>query len=494
MKLKTKILIVTVIALFAVIIGATNVKAAEITEEYLQNMLDVLPESMDINLKESEYEKASAEIEKQVKAIWQEKGINTTGVETYFGTNPLYLCLENDNFHKANVTVQLKENGKNTELHKEITIKYNNTKDYNSADEQTVKNLKLESPVYFEFSLEDAMASEKYDAWTELFNLAEKYYNSIVKDKSITIKATSGAGDGYGFGAVDGEGGTHLGIFKNDILYDIRVMGSEGSVPVVTVPSSVAEDEVNTYVVNKVKDYAMAHQNDIGEWNLEYEPGYEVIDISLIKTNEIDNYHGKKVAVDNAYELHFTHKNGKFSDDGFVIVRREQPKQSPVTDTDTDTNIQLETNTDIVPSDTVLEIKPIDKKNITVLEDSVNNFVAYDITLKSNGVEVQPSGKVKIKIPIPAEFDTSKLVAYRIDGNNKIKYDVTVETIDGKKYAVFETDHFSTYILAETKETSTNNKGELDETPKTGTTDIIKYIVPVTIMSAIGIIALRKRK
>ena len=55
--------------------------------------------------------------------------------------------------------------------------------------------------------------------------------------------------------------------------------------------------------------------------------------------------------------------------------------------------------------------------------------------------------------------------------------------------ATFETDHFSTYVLVEI-----SNTNELDNTPKTGTTDIIKYIVPITIVSAIGVVALRKEK
>ena len=456
MKTKNKLKILLFIGLiFITILMLNNTVNAEVSQEYLQNMLDVLPESMDINLKESEYEKASAEVEKQVKAIWQEKEIDTTGIDIRIYTNPIYFWLVNDNFHKANVYLRLKENGKDIELHKEITIKYNNTKDYNLADEQVVKNLKLESPVYFEFSLEEAIANKQYDSWTELFKLAEKYYNNLVKDKSITIRADSGAGDWLGFGCEDGEGGTGIAIFKNDVFYASRVMGSEVSIPVITVPNSISENEQNDYIITMLRDFMKAHPEHIGWWTNE---GEEVVDIDYFKIEEIDKPN-----------------NGEFVDEGYVIVRKEQPIQSPVTDTDTDTNIQLEANTDVVPSDTVLEIKPIEKNNVTVLEDTVNNFVAYDITLKSNGVEVQPNGKVKIKIPVPAEFDTSKLVVYRIDGNNKIKYDVTVETIDGKKYAVFETDHFSTYVLAETNR-------QLDDEPKTG---VNNHVIAILLTSSI---------
>jgi hypothetical protein len=39
------------------------------------------------------------------------------------------------------------------------------------------------------------------------------------------------------------------------------------------------------------------------------------------------------------------------------------------------------------------------------LGDSTNKIVAYDINLLSNGVKVQPNGKVKISIPIPNGFN-----------------------------------------------------------------------------------------
>ena len=75
----------------------------------------------------------------------------------------------------------------------------------------------------------------------------------------------------------------------------------------------------------------------------------------------------------------------------------------------------------------------------------------YDITLKSNDTIIQPNGKVKISIPIPENFDSSRIIIYRLDESNAItEYQVTVTN----GYATFETDHFSTYILGETEELS----------------------------------------
>lgn len=181
-----------------------------------------------------------------------------------------------------------------------------------------------------------------------------------------------------------------------------------------------------------------------------------------------------------------------------------------------ETNIELKADTNVVPSNTKLEAKEIKaEKVLNVVKESLkeisNKYISYDITLKSNGVAIQPNGKVKISIPIPSNFDKTKLSIFRIaDDGTKIKYDTKVEN----NVATIETDHFSTYVLAEnnivanneqnntisnqeenkdtTKSTETK-KGEKDETPKTGTIDIIGYILLVSVLSGLGIVTLKKK-
>ncbi len=178
-----------------------------------------------------------------------------------------------------------------------------------------------------------------------------------------------------------------------------------------------------------------------------------------------------------------------------------------VTKTDSTTNIKLDADTSVVPSNTVLEVNTITEGTTyntvkTVLSD-VSNFKVFDITLKSNGVTIQPNGKVKISIPVPNDFDKSNLIVYRVaEDGTKTKYDVKLEG----NYATFETNHFSIYVLAEnnvteTQETqntpteqTTQNKGEKDDTPKTGAIDIIGYVVLATVVAGAGIIVLKKKE
>lgn len=178
-----------------------------------------------------------------------------------------------------------------------------------------------------------------------------------------------------------------------------------------------------------------------------------------------------------------------------VIIKREEKKE--ISNTDNNTNIKLETTTAVVPEDTTLEIERItegEDYNIVVatLGEKINKFTLYEITLKSNGVKIQPNGKVKISIPVPEEFNKEKLVVYRInEDGTKVKYDIKIETIDGKDYATFETDHFSLYTLA--MEEANNGSRELDETPKTGNADITTCTFTViAVTSLAGIIVTKK--
>lgn len=480
MKKITKNVIITIIVLFAVVLFATPKVNAAMTDENIQKILEIMPNEITLDIPEIEYGKARNMIENKVKDILKENNVEVSDADFYVSYYETYGGLEY--FYKATISMQ----GTHNVQEKEIKIKYNNTDKHNASDEQKIKNIKLESPRYYEVELK-SISFESY------FELIANYYKKFINDNSIVIKANTGAGGSDGTLNLWTWGATNLGIFKNGMLYDIKEMCDECTVPVITVPSYLGENEIKNYIANKItsvydkikitnisKGAIISANSTVKPWSKEVQDGYTII-------------HTDKDGLGTTVE-------------SYVIVRKEQTQETPVVKNDKDTNIKLETTTKVLPSDVMLEVKPIEKSNIVVLEDMVNNFIAYDITLKSNGVEIQPNGKVNIKIPVPEGYDTSKLVVYRIDGTNKIKYDVTIETIDGVNYAVFETDHFSTYVLADLKEKSLDNnneqiqetetenkKGDKDETPKTGTVDAIKYISIVTLMSAVGIVAIKRK-
>lgn len=185
-----------------------------------------------------------------------------------------------------------------------------------------------------------------------------------------------------------------------------------------------------------------------------------------------------------------------------------KPNIETITTTDNTTGIKLEGT---LPWHTVLEVESMTEgETYYIVKTSLQSelgttqiYGMYDITLKSEGVTIQPNnGKVKISIPIPPEFNKSKSTNLRIyravmkDGERTaelVHYPVTIEG----DYATFETDHFSIYVLAEkTAETTPSNTDDRkkDETPKTGTVDVLGYLSIITLISALGIVAFRRNK
>ena len=81
-----------------------------------------------------------------------------------------------------------------------------------------------------------------------------------------------------------------------------------------------------------------------------------------------------------------------------------------------------------------------------VFGDEFENYKAYDISLEADGEKIQPKGYVTVKLPIPEGFNADSTVVYYVDDSgNKTKLESTTEN----GYIVFETDHFSEYVLVD---------------------------------------------
>lgn len=144
---------------------------------------------------------------------------------------------------------------------------------------------------------------------------------------------------------------------------------------------------------------------------------------------------------------------------------------------DEETGIKLDSDDGKLPEDTDLIIEKIlsgdTYKNIQmVLKDIASNIYVYDITLKANNVEVQPNGTVKVTIPLPDNIDVGSVMIYRIEENGeKTELSTTIQTIDNKKYIIFETNHFSTYVLAEKSTETKQEAGKNDKNNDTNKQD-----------------------
>ena len=304
--------------------------------------------------------------------------------------------------------------------------------------------------------------------------IAEEYYENQINDSSIEIRCISPAGEASIHTYLDGR----LAIFKNGILYDVRNIINIG-IPVINVPNDLAEKDWKDYITTCIRGLNTQNAQDM-----------------IIENIKEGTEESLGVEVPNGYTL-TCNINGDILD-SCIIIRESSKVQLE----DKETNVKLISSTDVINSNTVLEVKEVKSGEaynaITEsLKNVSNKFVAYDITLKSDGVEIQPNGNVQISLPIPSGYDTSKVVVFRVESDGTIiKYDTKIED----NYAIIETNHFSNYIIVEqnvsnatgTDKTPIQN-GEKDDTPKTGAIQYIGLAGIVIALSSIGIIALRNK-
>ena len=499
-KTKVKFLLALGIMLLAVLVFNVNPVNA-VTQEEAQALLNAVPEKFALDITEAEYEKAEAIIEEEVKTIWKNKGLSTEGMDiTIYGAH-LW------DFDINTVTITISGNSSSGSVYKtkKSSISYSNSNQRNSTDEQYVKNLNIKTPEYLTIDF------NKNDSWEEMLRIAKEYYNNNINDKNITIDVVCGAGGGEFIGSSFGEHGADIGILKNGIVYDIRIIGCLPFVPQIIIPDTIKdtdEDYIN-YAMPIIKKWLKEQRSD---WYTET----EINNITITKGGTVDywNYNGNKKHSEFSVENGYTVKiNSEYEETATIILKKSKSTSvaTNIKKEDTTTGIKLETTTNVVPSNVVLTSIKVTDQNVLntvkeTLKDISTKYTVYDINLLSDGVKIQPNGKVKISVPVPTEYNKSNIVVYRVaDNGDKTEYAVAING----DVATFETDHFSTYVLAEkevkqntgntdnTETTPTKPVTEdrkKDDTPKTGTIASIYFIIPVTVISAIGIIAFRRKE
>ena len=134
---------------------------------------------------------------------------------------------------------------------------------------------------------------------------------------------------------------------------------------------------------------------------------------------------------------------------------------------DKTTNVTIEAEEGILPKGTNANISQMkDEKKLETIKKKIcelsEKFTVYDITLTHNQTLIQPKdGKlVSVRLPIPRGYDHDKLAVYCVDQEEVEVFQV--EVINGM--AQFKTNHFSTYVLAQTgvtpKDDPEGNNGE----------------------------------
>ena len=198
-----------------------------------------------------------------------------------------------------------------------------------------------------------------------------------------------------------------------------------------------ALDRVNKYIpkANVKIEYAgqIADINDFGVLSLK-----DIVDVN--KT--LGEYYKVTIGEEEYY---------------YFIAKDTSKMRTPVMNTvDALTDISIKTDSSEVPLDSKINTVVIDAKSDEYKEflkkANINNGLVVDLKLFSDSINKNISklenGVFKVYVPLNDELRKLDLTAYYVKDNGEIeKHDVKIEG----DYLVFETDHFSTYVIGGNK-------------------------------------------
>lgn len=174
-----------------------------------------------------------------------------------------------------------------------------------------------------------------------------------------------------------------------------------------------------------------------------------------------------------------------FDDDitiGFLVEKNSSKvfnDNYEVKSSDASSGVEVST-TGVIPLDTLIQVARLtdgDDYNKIIKLINKENIEMFDIKLFSKATDKYitklDDGSFEVRLPISDKFKDKNLIAYYVNDDDKV--DEIPVTIDGD-YAVFKTNHFSIYTLAET----TKN-------PKT--VDNIYIYIMILVVGLIGFIS-----
>ena len=498
-----KILVILGLALLLMCVFNVNINFAyaanEVNQEYLDSLIKILPDEVELDISEKQAMQehivtskesliGNKKLKEQITLIFAQNNIDITALKEQNIEFDAWITED----LKGEIGLIVYNPSGHLSANKTIKIIYNNSNNHNIVEETKVMNvIKNNIPKYYIMTI-DKNGNRDLDP----FEVVENYYSNLLNDSSITFNATSRAGGLAPF--VTGYTGA-MQVFKGDLFCGtIGDIGNGIFLDKIIIPENIENtDEAYIKYSLPIVKKALSKYVD-GEVSLK--AGNDEFINNKYYTDKVSNS-----IIDSFYTVTL---DGNTM--GPVILEKEKTTETEVNIEDTVTNIKLETTKDIVPEGTQLIVNKVTAGNEYVLvenslKDTVSKIVVYDISLQSNGVDIQPNGKVKISIPIPKDYNKANLVVYRIDENGT-KTEYAVKILDN--YAVFETDHFSTYVLAEKANIEDNTQTETpqeeekqdttnehikDETPKTGSNDIATIVCSIlSALSAAGIAIVKK--
>lgn len=323
----------------------------------------------------------------------------------------------------------------------------------------------------------------KYGDNIDMINSVVNYTSEIQKlldYSNIRIKMDCRAGWGDQF---TGGGFGFANFLYNGVIYGTREPIGIKNMNVVYVPNDT-KDTREDYIkvaLKRIKEYLKDAKVEIT-----YAGQIEDIDttdwiFTLDEILDVDKTLGEyyKITIDGE-DLYY-----------FIAKDSSKMKNPIMQTTDMDTDFKVESEDYNVPLDTKVKVAILnkDKKEYKDILKAlgVNYGLSFSIDLFSDSadsyIKKLDNGKFEVYVPLSNEYKNKELVVYYINDDGTIE-EHSVRKENG--YAIFETDHFSTYTLT---------YADAPKNPATSD-NIIKYITFTIISSTLLIssIVIKKTK
>ncbi len=249
------------------------------------------------------------------------------------------------------------------------------------------------------------------------------------------------------------------------------------------------------------------NEDDPEDTSTYYEYKSEAINISEIKQKSQTLEFDLK-DIDTNIVQHFTMDVSYygFSKQTYTVNNSEEIGMGIMLDGKTELGVSLKANKIKDNEETYIQMK-----NLITASSAINivHIYACDISIVGGNYE----GDLTITFNIGTEYDNkiASIVHRKKNGESEIfektivngKVTITVNELSPFMIAVQEekinnnsnsNNNNNTTATPQKPNTQTSNKGQLDDTPKTGGIDIIYYVLPIAIISATGIIVLRRKE
>lgn len=248
--------------------------------------------------------------------------------------------------------------------------------------------------------------------------------------------------------AKTGKGGAVFELYKDGVHYSAQSEDKEGRVTFNIVKPEGSDTDVYTLKEIKAPE---GYDKITTTWKV-LVSSEGVTMVKDTEGNEMPKYPDGTYVVSSAKtdEADSTEQTAKTSS----VIREYKSDDVNVT-------VTAENEADL-PADAKLVVKPIElsqkaQENVeqaAIKEEkkAIKNILAYDIHFEADGKEVQPGATVKVSVDVPEIKAGANASVFHVDDKNK------VENMDGevdkKGNVVFETTHFSQYVIVNRSQTN----------------------------------------